>query len=338
MKRHGGLFEQCCKFEHLLLAYKKARKGSNTPEAKRFGFFLEHELLALQASLKNGRYRPAPYRYFQIHDPKQRTISVAPFIDRVVHHALVAILEPIYEPSFIHHSYATRKEKGVHKALQASQQMLRVHPWFFKADIKQFFDSISHQKLIEIIERKVKDASVLDLTRKIIGNGGSFGKGLPIGNLTSQFFANVYLNPFDHFILQKALPKLAAGAYIRYMDDFVCFVPSRKDALAMKAMIKEWLWKNLGLVLNPNSSFINQKSNGLRFLGARLYPTLKRLHRVNQRRFKRRMAYRLKQYQLGKMEEKAFVDSMNSYWSHLSHFDALQFKKILLEKHHSLIL
>ncbi len=333
MKRIGNLFDDCASFGHLLKSYHKARKGSNTPEAKRFGFFLEKEVLKLQEELYSGMYQPSPYRYFKIHDPKERLISVAPFKDRIVHHALVGILEPIYEALFIYHSYATRKYKGVHKCLKASQQMLKQYPWFYKADIHKFFDSISHDLLLDILNRKIKDQRFFELADRVIRNGGSNGKGLPIGNLTSQFFANVYLNSFDHFVFRSFLPLEGSGAYIRYMDDFVCFTNSRKTAVESRKVIGEYLQQELDLEINPSSSFINQRSNGLRFLGCRVSSKGHKLHRTNRQRIYRRMNHRCTQFQDRRITEDQFLDSMNSYWSHLSQFDPYYSHIFLLAYH-----
>jgi len=200
MKRKGYLFEKLCSFDNLRKSFKKAFKGSGkTKEACRFYFHLESELWKLENELKTGAYRPAKYRLFKIFDPKERTISVAPFRDRVVHHAAVQIIEPIFEPTFIFDSYATRKNKGTHKAIKKAGKLLKASFWYYKADISKYFDSVNHDILLELLQKKIKDSRLLNLLEIIIRNTGSI-KGLPIGNLTSQFFANVYLNPLDHFV------------------------------------------------------------------------------------------------------------------------------------------
>ena len=224
MKRHRNLFPQVHDFGHLYRAYRRALRGSgHTREALAFSFHLERELLQLVQELRTGQYQPAPYRYFHIYEPKKRLISVAPFRDRVVHHALVGVLEPIFDRCFIYDSYATRVGKGSHAALQRAQQFVRRYRWFYKADIHQYFASIDHDLLLQRVAHKVKDAQVLALTERIIRNGGEAGRGLPIGNLTSQFFANVYLDPFDHWVKQE----LRVKGYLRYMDDFVLFAEEK---------------------------------------------------------------------------------------------------------------
>ena len=193
-------------------------------------------MLELQQELINGRYKPSAYRYFKIFDPKERIISVASFKDRVVHHALINILEPIYERCFIYDSYATRKEKGTHLAINRAQTFLKEDPWFLKTDIDKYFDSINQGILMALLNRKIKDHRLLEVAQAIIENGGVNGVGLPIGNLTSQFFANVYLNPFDHFVKQQLGVK-----YVRYMDDFVLFSKNKEELKSHKKAIKDYL-------------------------------------------------------------------------------------------------
>ncbi|MCB9291557.1 MAG: group II intron reverse transcriptase domain-containing protein [Lewinellaceae bacterium] len=271
MKRYGQLFENFTAFPNLLLAYQKARRGAvGKPEAQAFAFHLEGELFQLQDELMNGSYQPRPYRYFQIYDPKERTISVAAFRDRVVHHALINILEPIYERCFIFDSYATRKGKGTHKAIRRAQQFLRRTGWFWKSDIDKYFDSIRQDMLRDLLERKVKDKRLLEIAGRIVCNGGAEGVGLPIGNLTSQFFANVYLNGFDHFVKED----LGVKYYLRYMDDFALFSPDKTQLKSWRGPVRKYLNDNLGLQLKASASFLNSAPNGLTFLGRRIFPKI----------------------------------------------------------------
>ena len=216
MKRYGHLWEGMISFENLLRAAEKARRGKRfKPGAARFFFRLEPELLRLQEELANLTYRPGPYRTFTIYEGKPRQISAAPFRDRVVHHALTGILEPIFERSFIHDSYACRKGKGTHAAVNRCQHFARRHAYVLKADVRKYFPSIDHAILKELIARRIKDPSVLHLVSTIIDHSNpqpsviawfpgddlftpiERRRGLPLGNQTSQFFANVYLDPLD---------------------------------------------------------------------------------------------------------------------------------------------
>jgi RNA-directed DNA polymerase len=224
MKRIGTLFDGVTSYDTLLLASRRAMRGcGRTAVTCRFFYDLESELLRLQEELKSGIYRPGAYRYFTVRDPKERLIAVAPFRDRVVHHAVVHVLTPIYERVFIHDSYATRAGKGTHVAVLRAQQFLRKWPWYLKADIARYFDSVDHDIMMAMLERKLKDASLIYLIDRIVRNASAPDKGLPIGNLTSQFLANVYLDPLDHEIKDH----MGVHGYIRYMDDFVVFDHSK---------------------------------------------------------------------------------------------------------------
>lgn len=313
MKRYGFLYEQVCSFETLYAAAKKALRGHKTkPEAAMFFFNLDVELHRLQEELESGSYRPQAYRYFEIYEPKQRTISVAAFRDRVVHHALVMQLEPIFEKTFIYHSYATRKNKGSLKAIKQAQINLRKHQWFLKLDIKKYFDSIDHDILINQIKHKIKDARLIDLIEKILDTSSSSQEiseriGLPIGNLTSQFFANVYLNSFDHYVLEKL-----RFPYIRYMDDILLFAD---DKLKLKQSLKEcecYLNEILKLEIKPGSIMINNSLHGLSFLGFRIFPALIRLKQENIKRLISKLKQRHYQYQHNMIDEDCLYRSVQS--------------------------
>ena len=320
MKRYGNLFDQFLSFTNLFSAYRKARKGTARKRSTlAFSFHLERELFELQKALHAGTYKPSPYHYFKIYDPKERTISIAEFQDRVVHHALINILEPIYERCFIFDSYATRKNKGTHKALERAQHMMRHNYWFFKTDVDKYFDSIEHDVLLKLLERKVKDHRLMQLAEKIIRLGG-LGVGLPIGNLTSQFFANVYLNGFDHFVKHQ----LKAQNYIRYMDDFVLFSQDRHYLKDCRSSIEDYLKRELGLRLKSNATFLNHAENGLTFLGRRVFPGTIRLARPNWQRMRKRMEAQIDAFNKQKIDEEVFLQSMNSYWAILEPFKGLR--------------
>ncbi len=313
VKRVGGLFPAVHDFELLLGDARRARQGTGrTLSACRFFFRLEPELLALEQALKTGRYRPGPHEYFQIRDPKPRHIAVAPFRDRVVHHAVVRVLTPVFEPSFIHDSYATRKGKGTHAAIERAQVFLRRTPWYLKADVEQFFDSINHEILLGLVGRKVKDPALLDLVEKIIRGQGDRPTGLPIGNLPSQFFANVYLNPLDHFVKQR----LGVRHYLRYMDDMVLFGDSRQRVSQWRDEIRDYLGLHLRLSLNPTATWINRTSHGLSFLGHRIFANLIRVRGENRRRAIQKYSRRHRQWLAGSLSDEqlqACLTSMSGY-------------------------
>lgn len=328
MNRVGELFEGFASFANLLSAYRKAQRGARRNVATaQFFFHLEKELLQLQEELLALRYEPQPYRYFKIYDPKERTISVAPFRDRVVHHALVNVLEPIYERCFIYDSYATRKGKGTHKAIEQAQRYLCQTGWFLKTDVDKYFDSIRHEALLALLQRKIKDARLLDISARIIHNGGVAGVGLPIGNLTSQFFANVYLNGFDHYVKQE----LGVQHYVRYMDDFVLFSKDKQVLKVQRRAVEAYLGEHLGLRLKPGATYINSASNGLTFLGRRIFPRALRIAPANLRRMTRRMAEQEAAFRAGAMGEADFLRSMGSYWANLEYGGNLGLRQKLLQ-------
>lgn len=321
MKRHGQLFDKFTSFANLLEAYYKARRGASGKKGTQmFTFHLEQELFTIQQELKEGLYIPRPYRYFKIYDPKERTISVADFRDRVVHHALINVLEPIYEPCFIFDSYATRKDKGTHKAIARAQTFLRHNDWFWKSDIDKYFDSIQHDVLLTLLSRKIKDRPLLNVAERIIRNGGQNGVGLPIGNLTSQFLANVYLNGFDHFIKER----LGMKCYLRYMDDFVLFHQDKNHLKLCRQEIKDYLENALGLSVKENASFLNSSRHGLTFLGRRIFPEIVRIARPNARRMLKRLNHQHREYQTGQLSEEKYLQSLSSYSAHLEPYSGFR--------------
>lgn len=320
MQRVGDLFRAFCSFQNLLLAWRKTRRGSGrTTESALFFLDLEKELFAMRSELESGLWLPQPFRYFDIFDPKHRTIAVSHFRDRVVHHALVNVLEPIFEKTFIADSFATRKGKGVHAAVFRAQYFLRDHVFFLKTDVEKFFDSVSHDILINILSRKIKDRQLLEVCEKIIRHGGTDACGLPIGNRTSQFFANVYLDPLDHFLKDHC----GVRGYVRYMDDFVLFENDKKRLQSLREDTEDFLWTKLLLRLKPASTFQNSRQNGLPFLGKRIFPGIIRLRTENLRRITRRMELRERQLVCGELDEQSFLHSMNSYWAMLSFYPEL---------------
>ncbi len=331
MHRVGRLFDDVTAFPALVRAHRMAFKGSGrSEEACGFDYRREQMILELKDELESGRYRPRPYRYFRIREPKPRTISVAAYRDRVVHHALVGVLEPIFERRFICHSYATRRDKGTHRAVALAQEHLRKNRYFLKSDIKSYFDSVRHSVLLEQIGRVIKDERVMELIRLILDNNDlsqnkADGRGLPIGNLTSQFFANVYLNGFDHFVLER----LGARYYVRYMDDLVFFAASVGRLKAMREKIRVYLASELDLRLKEEATFINSRENGLPFLGYRIFPRLLRIKRENLKRIRRKAATILMRLdsRLGEDEERRARQSLASYFGYIGFANTYQWRR-----------
>jgi retron-type reverse transcriptase len=305
MRRIGCLKESFLTFDNLYAAFRKAYRGTKNNDSYKFCFHLERELFHLRDELAEGSYVPGAYRYFTVREPKERIISVAPFRDRVVHHALVNVLEPIFERRFIYDSYATRKEKGTHRAISRAQSFVRRYRWYAKMDIEHYFASIDHAVLLSIIARNIKDNFVLDVCKSIIFRGGDGRIGLPIGNLTSQFFANVYLDRLDHYVKER----LRVKGYLRYMDDFCIFHDEKDTVKAYGRDVSGFLAEELSLKLKESATLINSRYHGLPLLGVRVFPNLIRIKRENFVRTFRKLERRCDEYASGMIDGKTYKSS-----------------------------
>jgi RNA-directed DNA polymerase len=316
-------FEHAFSFPRLHQAWQRARRGAGGSTAcLAFGFQLEPELLRLEEELLSGRYRPGGYRLFTVREPKPRLIAEAPFRDRVVHHALVAVLEPLWEPGFHPDSYATRKGKGTHRAVRRAQQLLRAHRWYLKSDIRSYFASVDLQVLLRLVAERLRDARTLEMLARVLHSDPRL-PGLPIGNLTSQFLANVYLDGFDHWLAEEqCLPAL-----LRYMDDFVLFHDDKAELLALRPRLSEWLREQRGLELKPHATRINQRRHGLGFLGTRIFPGTIRLRRQNVKRSLGKLARREWELQQGWIEEDALAASAQSLLANLAYWNTATLRK-----------
>ena len=322
MRRINNLKKPFLAFENLYLAFRKAWRATKTYEAQKFYFYLEQELLKLQDELTMGGYQPGDYKYFQVYIPKERAVAMAPFRDRIVHHALVNILEPIYELRFIFDSYATRKRKGAHKAVLRAQQFLKCNQWFLKMDIKSYFACVDHDTLLTILARKIKDSFLLDLFAKILSKGGNDRVGIPIGNLTSQFFANVYLDIFDHFMKEN----LRIKYYLRYMDDFCIFSNQKEELKTLNRIVTDFLRDELKLSIKLEATMINSSLHGLSFLGTRIFPNSIRIKRENFQRSYKQLMSREAQYKKGLISYEAYHAAQQSLLAYLRYWQLYPLK------------
>lgn len=330
-KRVGYLWDSLISWSNLYSAYQKAcRRKKRKPETAEWMFNCERYLFNLQAELSDVEYQPQPYRYFTIHEPKERIISVAAFKDRVVHHALVNIIEPIFEACFIKDSFATRKGKGLHLAVKTAQNYSRCHSWFLKLDIEKYFASIDHDILLGLIKRKIKDPKILCLCRRILENQNlsmkqNDGLGLPVGNLTSQFFANIYLNELDNYIKQI----LGYKRYLRYMDDFVLFSDAKKILKQDLRLIEVFLADKLKLRIKDKSVQINRTSQGLPFLGYRVFPSMIRIRKENLNRCLKALRDQEYLYLQGKLDSETLYQSTRSRMGFIAFANSHQLRKNL---------
>ncbi len=328
MKSHKNIFKQIVSFENLLLAAQRAQKSKRFKnEVLKFNYNLEANLLDLQNELISETYVPGEYRTFYINDPKHRKISAAPYKDRVIHHAICNILAPHWDRSMIYDSYACRKNKGTHLAIERFTKFARKNRYVLKCDISKFFDSIEHSILKYYLFGKIKEHKVMNLLNKIIDSTNS-NQGLPIGNLTSQWFANIYLSEFDWFIKQE----LKCEYYIRYMDDFVFFSNSKQELSNILHIIKNYLAK-INLSLKDNHCQIWQTAMGVNYLGFKIFPTHRVLLKRNIHRVKRRLGYFQKKYAENKISLDEIRQSLASWLGHVKWGDNYQLTKSLMEKY-----
>jgi len=325
MKTHRHLFDKIMAFPNLLLAAKLAQRGKRFRyEVARFNFGLERDLLKLQEELVSGKWTPGAYHSFTVYEPKERPIVAAPYRDRVVHHALCNVIEPIFEAGFMEDSYACREGKGTHAALDRAQDFLRLSRFVLQCDVRKFFFSVNHETLRSVISKKIGCARTLELIHKIIASGGSVG--LPIGNLTSQLFANVYLNELDRFVKQK----LKARRYLRYMDDFAVFGDSKSELAAIKKEIAGFLEDRLQLELKEKKSVVLHAKNGMSFLGFRMFPCYRRLTGANVAKFVKHFKALRAGWLAKTVSFKEMRDSVRAWIAHAEHGNTWSLRTKLL--------
>ena len=267
----ADLFDQVCSFGTLTLAAKKAFKGKQQKaRVMKCGFHQETEIFALQEALVSRQYRPEPYRYFTVHEPKTRDIAAAHIRDRIIHHAICHVLGNTFESVMIPYSFACRKNKGQHKAIQQAQKFSQQYDYVLKFDVRKFFASIDQQVLLGILANLIEDRALLDLCKTVIQfplkQSLGEGKGLPIGNLTSQYFANLYLNELDGYLTKT----LGQTAYLRYMDDGLLFAHDKSALWALLVNLQVFLAEKLRLKLKSSVTQITPVTEGFNYLGMRI--------------------------------------------------------------------
>lgn len=344
MKRIGGLWETLISFDNLYLAYRRARRGKCArPDVARFMLNAEGELLQLQRELCDGTYRPGAYRQFTIYERKPRVISAAPFRDRIVHHAIMNLVEAPLDRRFIDDTYACRKGKGVHAAVNRYQVYAKTYSYVLKLDIRRYFPSIDHLILKAALRRRIKDWRLLALLDTIIDHGPEPDNdlvyfpgddlltplerrtGIPIGNLTSQFFANLYLDDFDHWLKET----LRVTGYIRYVDDLFLFGNDKNQLWQWRLLIDRRL-ANLRLRLHERKAQIYRTSDWVDVLGYIVKPTRRRLRGDNARHFSKRLKSLARAYRRGAIDLPKVRASVHSWIGHARHADTFGLRKVIL--------
>lgn len=300
-----NLQEDLCAWENISLAYVSASRGKRGRSATaNFEFLLADNLLSLEQELSQKKYQPGKYRSFHIHEPKKRLISAAPFRDRVVHHALCNVTTRYFEKRFISSSYANRVGKGAHRALDQCWKLARQYKYFLQCDVVQFFPSIDHAILRSELQKALPDGSVMWLIDEILASGSGVlaeeykmvyfpkddlfavnrPRGLPIGNLTSQWWANCYLNPFDQFVKRE----LGCNAYLRYVDDFLLFADDKQTLWRWRSAILERM-SRLRLTLHEECALPRPVTDGIKFLGFVTFPEYRLLKREKGFAYQRKL-------------------------------------------------
>ena len=342
------MYQQVCSFENLFMAYRAARRGKRRrAEVAAFEFNAEEELLALRDELRGETYLPGPYHSFHIHEPKRRLISAAPFRDRVVHHALCRVIEPPFEQRFIHDSYANRVGKGTHRALDRCQEFARQYKYVLPFDVRQFFPSVDHAILRGALGQVIADPEVMWLIDRILASGigvlseeytmqwfpgddllaAARPRGLPIGNLTSQFWANCYLDPLDQFIKRE----LKCRAYLRYVDDSLLFADD-------KVTLHYWGQETLDFLADLRLTWHEERAHprpvteGIPFLGFIVFPTHRRLKRRKGIAFRRHLKALLRAYAAGQISFEQLDASVQAWINHARYGDTWGLRRALFNE------
>ncbi len=327
------LFPHITNWENLLKAYYKAARGKRGRQAAAaFEYKLADNLLILQDELRQGRYKPGAYCHFVIREPKRRLISAAPFRDRVVHHALCHVIEPLFETRFHPHSYANRAGKGTHRAIDQLQAFARHYRYVLRLDIVQHFPSLDHALLMQELFRVIRDEQVRGLVDAILQSGAGVladeyhmvyfpgddlfainrPRGLPIGNLTSQFWSNCYLNPLDWFVTRQ----LSCPAFLRYVDDFALFSSNKQQLWQWREQIITFL-AGLRLTIHESSAQVMPVNSGIPWLGFIVYPTYRKLKRRNIVQFQRRLVHNITLYRRGDISFAELDASVQGWINHV---------------------
>jgi len=289
MKRHGDLYSDIIDMENIKLAHKNAKRGkADYRGVRKVESNKKYWLKKVQEMLVDKKFTTSDYYVFKVHEPKEREIFKLPYYpDRIVHHAILNILKPIWNKIFIYDVYSSIEGKGIHAATDRLQKFLRNKEgtkYCLQFDISKFYPSVDHKIMMKRLKHKVKDPDLLWLLEDIV-NSPSGDKGIPIGNYTSQYFANVYLNKFDHWLKHD----LGVDYYIRYADDGVILSGSKKKLHAIKDAISRYLQSNLKLSLNPKTQVYPIDDRGIDFLGYRTFRDYQLLRKRSAKKFKRKL-------------------------------------------------
>lgn len=339
MRTYNNLFNKLIQPENLFRAWEEFKRDKGRKEdVLEFEKNLESEIFKLYRELKSETYRHSGYQSFYISDPKRRHIHKAIVRDRVLHHAIMNILYPLYDKTFIDNSFSCRVGKGTHKGVDAVRSMARkvsrnnTRPcYFLKCDIEKFFDSINHDILIGILRKRIRDDRLMNLLTEVIESFVSdrstlFERtGVPIGNLTSQLFANIYMDAFDQHIKHV----LKVKHYARYTDDFIVVSDSKEYLISLIPKISHSLAELLKVKIHPKKISLVKYNQGIDFLGYIIFPEYTLVRKRTVRRISRRIDEKIILYKNGELEKDRLDATLSSYLGVLSHADAYRFSESL---------
>lgn len=322
-------------FVKLVEAHRRASVGKNNhPDVILFEMDLESNISNLLYKIKNKKYHMGKYHEFYVYEPKKRLIKSLPYVDRVVHQWYVEeFIKPFFVPRFISDTYACLDGKGAHKAVEKIEYYMRIMKrkyqeyYVLKCDVRKYFYSIDKDNLFHILQRSIKDKELLAFTRLLIFDGDDSKTGIPIGNYTSQFFANIYLNELDHYIKEE----LRVKYYVRYMDDFVLLVRDKQEAIFYKEKIMAFLKEHLFLELNAKSKYYPNKM-GVDFCGYRIFETHRLLRKRSKTKIKHLIKCWNKFYDLGELDLHNVILRWNSWRGHARHANSYNLRNKYLDK------
>jgi RNA-directed DNA polymerase len=322
MKRTNDLFRHIPTLENLYLAFWKASKGKRYAQSVlEFQDKLDKNLLSIQKDLLEGSVKVGNYHYFKVYEPKERQICASAFPEQVLHHALMNICHPAFEKHLIFDTYATRKGKGTYAALNRAQCFTHRFGCFLKLDVRKFFETVHHDKLKGQLFALFKEPELLQIFFQLIDSyQASSDRGLPIGNLTSQYFANHYLSDLDHFIKEE----LKIKAYVRYMDDMVLWHDDKQVLKHAFLEIRDFVETQLLCTLKPN--LINYCSRGLPFLGYQVFPHYLQLSQKSKLRFIKKARFVDEKYHAGEWDEKTCQQHLLPLLAFINHADVKTFR------------
>lgn len=349
-KQIKNIYETLYSYENIYQAYINARKNKRfRDEVLSFSYNLEENLLQISDELKNHTYKVGGYREFYVYEPKKRLIMALPFKDRVVQWAIYQLINPVFDKGYINDSFGCRVGKGTHRSVQRLYYWLKIvgkkeeKYYYLKLDISKYFYRVDHKILIDLLHKKIKDKDLLRLLEtiinydevpfglKLLGNVDNLsdrihGKGMPIGNLTSQMFANLYLNELDQYCKRE----LGIKYFIRYMDDVIILSNNKKKLHEYKELIEQFIQDKLNLNLN-NKTAIRPISLGVEFVGYRLWPTHIKLRKKTSLKMKKRIKYVIKRYNRNEMTFEKVNNTIQSYMGIMKHCNSYRLQQKIFD-------